>query len=214
MKKLILALTILGLGACATQPKDYTLFREENPKSILILPPLNESSEVMASYSFLSTVSLPVAEQGFYVFPVAVVDELMKRNGLPGPGEMHQVPVKKIKEIINPDAIMYIIVNRYGTKFHLIDSNTTVEATAKLVSAKTSRTLWVGTASANHSANSGQQDLGFLGSLVNAAVAQAVNDSLDKSREVATYTSRALFLRKNQGLLEGPYFKKENVASQ
>lgn len=198
-----LFLIFLLLGACAT-PKDYTAFREENPKSILVLPPLNQSTEVHASYSFLSTVSRPIAEKGFYVFPVAVVTELMRQNGLPGPPEMHQVSLKKIKEIINPDAVLYINLEKYGTKFHVIDSNTTVAATAKLVSAKTQKVLWEGQASANHSANSGNQG-GFLGQLVNAAVAQAVNDSLDKSRDVSVVTSQTLFTTQNQGLIDGPY---------
>ncbi len=203
MKIISLAFLALGLGACAT-PKDYTEFKKEKPKSILVLPPLNESTEIQGTYSFLSTITQPIAEQGYYVFPVAMVDRLLRDNGLPGPGEMHQASMKKIKEIINPDAVLYIVVNKYGTKFQVIDSNTTVEATGRLVSAKTGKILWEGTASANHSANAANQG-GFLAHVLNAAVSQAINDSLDSSREIAVLTSNALIRTKNQGFIEGPY---------
>src|SRR5262249_17607729 len=79
------------LTGCATPtPYDYTNYREHPPRSILVLPPLNESTAVGATYSYLSTVTRPLAEMGYYVFPVAVVDQFLKENGLPSAGEMHQ----------------------------------------------------------------------------------------------------------------------------
>ena len=47
----VLALTALLTG-CATPSYDYTAFRESKPRSILVLPPVNESLDVSASYSF------------------------------------------------------------------------------------------------------------------------------------------------------------------
>lgn len=211
MRRFLCLLVLVCLGACATQPKDYTLFKAEKPKSILILPPLNSSTEVMASYSFFSTISKPVAEKGYYVFPVAVIDQLMKQNGLPGPGEMHQASLRKIREIIQPDAVLYIALENYGTKFHVIDSNTTVTASARLVSARSGKVLWENRASANHSAMAGQQSSGLLESIIASAVAQAVNDSLDQSRNVAMITSERLVNTQNSALLDGPYLLEKKA---
>ena len=44
------------------------------PRSILVLPPINESMDVNVTYSWLTTASQPIAEKGFYVYPVAVMD--------------------------------------------------------------------------------------------------------------------------------------------
>lgn len=62
-------LTVLLLTGC-TQPKqyDYSAFKQSKPKSILVLLPQNETPEVMASYGFMSQVTLPLAESGYYVF--------------------------------------------------------------------------------------------------------------------------------------------------
>src|ERR1700739_4544534 len=82
---------VLLAGCQTTQPYDYTNFHAHPPRSILILPPLNQSNAVEGTYGYLSTVSSPVAELGYYVFPVQVVDQFLKENGMPTAGEMHQV---------------------------------------------------------------------------------------------------------------------------
>src|SRR5277367_63650 len=88
---------LLALTGCVTsKPYDYTNFNAHPPRSILVLPPLNEGTDIRGSYSYLSTVTRPLAEMGYYVFPVVEIDELMKENGLPTAGEMNQVPLKKI----------------------------------------------------------------------------------------------------------------------
>src|SRR5215813_13108465 len=116
------ALVLPVLSGCATKPYDYTNYRAYPPRSILVLPPLNESTDVAGTYSYLSTVTYPVAEMGYYVFPVAVVDHFFKENGMPTAGEMHQAPLNKIREIIGADAVLYITLKQYGTKYEVITS--------------------------------------------------------------------------------------------
>jgi hypothetical protein len=88
---------LLLLGGCETvKPYDYTNFHAHPPRSILILPPLNESTKVEATYGYFSTVTAPVAELGYYVYPVEVVDRFFQGNGMPTAGEMHQVPLDKV----------------------------------------------------------------------------------------------------------------------
>ena len=109
MRRTGLLLSAVLAAACnSVEPYDYTLFREHPPRSILVLPPLNNSLEVDASYSYLSTVTQPLAEQGYYVFPVAVVDALMRENGLPTPGEMHTVSLDRIADIFGADSVLLL----------------------------------------------------------------------------------------------------------
>src|SRR5262249_40129197 len=102
----VLASSLL-LSGCETlrrpQPYDYTNFRAHPPRSILVLPPLNESTTIEGTYGYLSTVTRPIAERGYYVFPVAVTDQFMKDNGLPTAGEMQDAPLAKFAEVIGAD---------------------------------------------------------------------------------------------------------------
>src|SRR5215204_3377299 len=121
------ALLIMLISGCAAPPKtDYTNFRQYRPRSLVVLPPLNESTAVAATYSYLSTVTMPLAEMGYYVFPVAVVDQFLKENGMPSAGEMHQVALNKVYEILGADAVLYVRVIQYGTKYQVINSRTAV----------------------------------------------------------------------------------------
>ena len=81
MKKtilIIILLSIIGTG-CATLPsKDYTAFNAANIRSILVVPVVNNSVDVTAPDYFLSSISIPVAEHGYYVFPVNLIKRTLE----------------------------------------------------------------------------------------------------------------------------------------
>jgi hypothetical protein len=198
----------LALSGCATKKTcDYTVFREHPPRSIVVLPPLNDSTDIKGTYSYLSTVTRPLAEMGYYVFPVAEVDELMKENGLPTPYEMQQAPLDKIGQIIGADSVLYVTLRQYGSKYEVISSVTTVTADAKLVDVKTGLTLWEGSTTAQR--GSGDSGGGIIGALITAAATQIVNSSTDPAHEVSSMANYQLFTPKDQGLLPGPYFPSD-----
>ncbi|MEQ1724293.1 MAG: GNA1162 family protein, partial [Pseudobdellovibrio sp.] len=192
----------LILVGCVTS-KNYDKFRAANVRSILVLPPKNQSTDIRGTYSFLSTVTMPIAEKGFYVFPVSIVDQMMKENGVPSADEMHTVSLKKIKEILNPDAVLYITLEQYGSKFVVVQSQTTVVASARLIATATGELLWEGKAAKVIASSDGGG--GLTGMLVSAMVSQAVNSSVDHAHNVSVIASQELFMTQGQGLLNGPY---------
>jgi hypothetical protein len=199
------AAAVLLLAGCATKPYDYTNFRQHPPRSIVVLPPLNESTAVEATYGYLSTATIPLAELGYYVFPVAVVDHFLKDNGLPGAGEMHQAPLDKFAEILGADAVLFVTVEQYGTKYQIINSATTAKAKARLVDAKTGLLLWEGEAIAQE--NSGGSG-NLIADLISAAITQVINSSTDQAHQVCRLLNNRLFYTKDHGLLYGPYNPK------
>src|SRR6185503_16607634 len=147
---------LAALAACTTtEPYDYSLFHAHQPRSVLILPPLDNSMEVDAAYAYLSTLTRPIAERGYYVFPVAVVDRLLRDNGLPGPGEMHHAPLQRLGEVFGADAVLYITLYDWGTAYRVIDSATEVTAEASLVDVASGTEIWHGKHTATYSSSSG-----------------------------------------------------------
>ena len=196
------ALFAWALAGCATtKPYDYTNYRAHPPRSILVLPPVNESTDVRGTYGYLSTVTRPLAELGYYVYPVVVVDQFFKENGMPGPGEMVQAPLGKIREIIGADAVLYITLRQYGTKYQVLASVTVVSAAARLVDTRTGTLLWEGTVVAE--ANSGESG-NLLGDMLSAVVSQIVGYSTDQARSLAEQAN-VQYATKDRGLLHGPY---------
>ena len=202
-----LALALLATG-CSTGNKkstDYSAFRESKPRSILVLPPQNQSPDVNASNSLLSVVTMPLAESGYYVFPVAVVSETFKQNGVTNPDDISSVPLKKLHDTFGADAVMYISITDYGTSYQVVNSDTRVTATARLVDSRTGKELWTGGATA--SSNEGQKNSGggLIGILLTAAITQIANTSTDKAHDIAEVTGARMFSAgSNGGLLYGP----------
>ncbi len=190
------------LAGCASEPFDYTLFRAHMPRSILVLPPLDASMEVGAGSAYLSTVTEPLAERGYYVFPVAVVEAILRENGLPTAGEMHGVSLAKIDEIFGADAVLYAKVTRWGTAYRVLDSATEVAVEASLVHVRTGTEIWRGSGYAVRSSSEGSSDLG--GMLVAALVHQVASAAGDRSRDLAGDCNAVLFRNERDGLLLGP----------
>ncbi len=206
---------VLATGCATQQPYDYTAFRQSKPASILVLPPLNSSPDIAATYSMLSQVTLPLAESGYYVFPVSLVDETFRQNGLTNPAEMHSVTPGKLREIFGADAALYIEIKQYGTVYSVIASESRVTAAARLVDLKTSQVIWQGTATAS-SAEGRSSGGGLVGLLVQAVVNQIVENAVNRSHQVAGVTSyRLLAAGMPNGILYGPrspqYEKDKNV---
>ena len=194
---------VLLTAACATmEPHDYTAYREHMPRSILVLPPLNESVDVNASYVWLSTITMPVAERGYYVFPVAVVDAFMKDNGLPGPDEMHSVSLQKLREVFGADAVLYVVIEDWGQKYVVLSSNTVARARARLVDTATGVEIWQGRADFTESSSSGSSDL--LTMVISAALEQIIDSTADATHGVARQANYLMVYDERAGFLPGP----------
>ncbi len=212
---LLLALVVLATG-CATQQNayDYTDFRRAQPRSILVLPPVNKSPDIRASNSVMSYVSYPLAESGYYVYPVTVVDETFRQNGLSLPEEIHAVPPAKLHEIFGADTVMYIEITDYGTHYQVISSDTRVTCTGRLVDLRSGDTLWVGSATASTNENRSSGGGGLIGMPIVAAVDQVVNTLSEQGHRVAGVSSQRLLAAHPNGILYGPrspYYGKDGM---
>lgn len=202
----LLAVGVLLLAGCATQPGyDYTAFRESRPKSILVLPPLNDSPDVNATYSMYAQSTLPLAESGYYVLPVTLVDEAFRQNGLTAPADIQQVPLKKLREIFGADAALYIKVTHYGSKYMIVSSETRVSAEGKLVDLRSGATLWEGRATASSAEGDNNSGGGALGLLLKAVITQIADTLSNRGHPIAGITAdRLLSAGRPNGILYGP----------
>lgn len=205
-KLLAIAGSFLVMSGCATKPPfDYSTYKENRPRSILVLPPVNNTPEVQASYSVLSYASRPIAEAGYYVMPVTLVVEAFRENGITQPTDMHAISADKLREIFGADAALYITIQKYGTIYAILNSASVVTAEAKLIDLKTGKVLWTGLASASSAESQGQQSGGLAGLLVAAIVKQVMATALDQSHKVAGIaTTRLLSAGRSNGMLYGP----------
>jgi hypothetical protein len=205
-KVLLLALSLftLAAGGCVTAPHraDYSQLRQEDPHSILVIPATNKSVDVNASDYFLATISQPLANRGYYVFPVNMVRSVMADDGLSDADMVRASDPRRLGQLFGADAIMYISIERWEAKYVILSTKVTVELDYSLKSAKTGSTLWT-----NHqvmvyqpqASNAGLA--GLIADAITAAVTKAAPNYIPLAQLV---NLRAVGL-KQTGLPAGPH---------
>lgn len=200
---LIASVALMGCAA-PPKPKDYSAFRAADPKAILILPPKNSSPDVNATYGVYSQTSHPVAEAGFYVLPISLVDEHFKTQGMTAADDIHAIDIGKLREVFGADAALYIDIKEYGPKYYVIGSATIVAAEGRLVDLRTGHELWRGVARASSEEQS-QNSGGIAGMLITALVKQLMSVAMDQSYPIAGMaTQRLLSVQGTDALIPGP----------
>ncbi len=196
------------LGCATTSTYNYDPLIERKPRSIVVIPPLNDSVNVNASYIFLSTISRPLAEKGYYVYPVAVIDAFLKENGLPTPAEMNQIPLETIHEHVGADAVLYTRIKDWGQKYELLSSRSIVHAELILVDTMTGEKLWDASVYADRR-GSNDEHAGLTGALIGALVDQIAGSLMDNTYKLSREAVDAAVNDTSQGLLAGPYLQPD-----
>lgn len=202
-----LAAAALLLSGCATPPppRDYSAFKQAKPASVLVLPPLNNTPDVLATPSVLAQLSFPLAESGFYVVPVSLVDETLKSNGIQTAADAHQIAPARLRQIFGADAVLYVLIKSYGSVYRVVSSEAVVELEAKLVDLRSGQLLWEGAARASSAEQQGNAQGGLVGLLVKAVIDQIANNLSERSHPVAGVASQRLLSAGSPGgILHGP----------
>lgn len=190
------------LVACATppKPKDHSAFMAAQVRSVLVVPVMNRSVDVTAPDYFLSTVPIPLAERGYYVFPVNLVKRTLEDDGLADPGVVHAADPMRLASIFGADAVLYITIERWDAKWALIQTTVTVEFSYVMKDGKTGAVLWEDRRTMQYSSDSGGSN-SLLAAMVNAAITRASPNYMPLARR-ASWTALAY---PGPGFPSGPY---------
>jgi len=210
LSRLLVAVGTVGfllLGGCATKPPayDYSAFQKAKPVSLLVLPPVNDSPDIKATPGTWAHATRPLAEAGYYVLPVTLVDETFRQNGLTMANEIQEVPYPKLRDFFGADAAVYMKVKKYGTSYAVVSSDTRVEVEGRIIDLRTGELLWQGKAYASSAEQQQQSQGGLVGLLVTALVNQIVGTATDAAFNYAGIANqRMLGAPRYNGILPGP----------
>jgi len=193
------------IGACTAPQlkKDYTKFRAADPRSILILPVVNNTVDVDAPLYFFSTVAVPVAERGYYGFPVNLVRGVMNEEGLSDANMVHAADPAVLGGLFGADAILYITIEKWETQYLLISATTIVSFTYVLKSGRTGEELWRESATMHYS--SGSSGGGGIAGLIADAIVATIQKAAPDYMPLARQANRQAIWVPGKGLPAGPY---------
>lgn len=199
------------LAGCAPinkpEPWNYDPFLASSPKTLLVVMPTSEASNVKAPAACLAGSVIPLSEAGYYPLPVAMVNDTFRLNGVNDAAEIRQIPREKLKEVFGADAALLITVLKYETKYVLLDSVTNVHVGAQLVDLNNGAILWENRFAVSN-ANTGSGSL--LAKLVGAVVKHVVNETTDQGYSLARLNAAYLYTPgaiRPTPILAGPYHR-------
>ncbi len=200
----LIPLAALAVAGCMkpADPKDYSTFRRSDPHSILIVPDINQSVYVNAPDYYLSTITRPLAERGYYVFPVHTVKRALEDDGLSDADMVHRGDPKRLGQLFGADAILYVTVERWDSQYLVINTTTTVKLNYRLVDAKTGQELWNKNLSMAYSP---QSSGGGVAGLIVQAVVSAMEKADPNYMPLARQLNAQAALTPHQGLPAGPH---------
>lgn len=210
MRVLILASSLIivaALSGCATQPYDLTEFNKAPPRSILIVPIVNRSLDVDASNYVLSTLTVPLAELGYYVFPVNTVKIVLEQEGLYEPELVRKMDTAQLASLFGADAVLYITINRWDARYVILSTTVTVEFDYQM-SRKDGTRIWHANKRMQYSPQQQQQGhplAVLVGAMVSAAITRAAPNYLPLTQQA----NNQVFVLEHTRLPPGPYTPKK-----
>jgi hypothetical protein len=205
MKWLLPLLTIFLSGCVATAPKkDLSSFQAAAPRSILVVPTVNKSLDVDAPNYLLSTLPVPLAEKGFYVFPVHTIKTVLEQEGFYEGDQIHAQPPEALARMFGADSILYVRINRWDARYAFITTTVTVDFDYRIVY-RDGTELWQANQKMVYQPQNNNNAGSPMAALVAAAINAAVTRAAPNFMPLAKQANNEVFITGPNAIPNGPY---------
>ncbi len=203
----LMSLSLLALTGCVTQPakKDMSAFTAAGPRSILVVPVVNKSLDVDAPNYVLSTLPVPIAEKGYYVFPVNTTKVVLEQEGFYEGERIHEQPASTLAKLFGSDAVLYVTINRWDAQFALITTTVTVDFSYRLVS-KDDVEIWQEQKQMRYQPNNNNNNaVSPLAAVMSAVISAAMTRAAPNYMPLTRQANQQVFILGTNPLPDGPY---------
>ena len=200
------ALAVALTGCANVAPKkDRSAFTAAAPRSILVVPAVNRSLDVDAANYLLSTLTVPLAEKGYYVFPVNTAKFVLEQEGFYEGEKIHSESPTTLTSLFGADAVLYVTIKRWDAQYAILATTVTVEFDYRMIY-KDGTEIWQATQKMQYSpqnSSSGSALAMLITAAVNAAVARAAPNYLPLTQQA----NQQVFVLGPNAIPNGPYRK-------
>lgn len=178
LKFIILGFMVVCFVGCGkdfntlTYKQAYPNAYKYRPNTMLILPPLNQTTAADAVKYATPAFSLPFLQRGYYVFPVELTNAFFYTENLTDSEQIHKIPVQKLGEIFGADIVLYPTIKKWDTDYKILSSNVVVLIDLLAVDARTGLKLWHSLGYYNSQTNA---DMSSLGAILSSAIVAGIN---------------------------------------
>jgi hypothetical protein len=122
MKRLILSvLTVILVSSCGmlstvTKGSQYAKMYEEKPVTLLVMPPINNSTNVEAKELLYTSISRPLIEAGYYVISPLLAMDVLKAESAYDAELFFNAPLTMFNNYFGADAVVFSIIDSWAKK--------------------------------------------------------------------------------------------------
>ena len=189
---IVFALVAHAVTSCSTMKNtkgmQYAKLYEEQPVTLLIMPPINNTTNVEAKDLFFTSVSKPLAEAGYYVISPLMAMDVFRNESAYDAELFIDAPLGQFKEYFGADAVVFSRIESW--KKVVTGINTKITYIVK--STITNDVLFEKTCDLTIDFTSNNTSNGLLGALIDVAVA-AVETALTDQIKAARLANGYIF---------------------
>lgn len=160
-----------------TKGELFPLLYEETPLTILVLPPMNQSTAADAKEYYSTTIQEPLSFTGYYVFPYEVTAEILKMEGIYDAELLTNIPLAKFREYFGADAVLFTTIKKWDLSYMVLASKLTISVDCLLKSTHSDQILWEYNGTVVVDLSGGDTGGGLAG-LVAKAIVTAINTAV------------------------------------
>ena len=108
--------TSCGLFNTVTRESQYAKMYEEKPVTLLVMPPINNSTNVEAKDLLYTSISRPLAEAGYYVISPLLAMDVLKAESAYDSENFFEAPLTAFNKYFGADAVVFSIIDSWTKK--------------------------------------------------------------------------------------------------
>jgi hypothetical protein len=143
LESLVIMGVALGLGCAGgahySVAPDY---KDRAPRSIAVLPVLNETVSLKAPEMFRPILLNMLSRKGYETPALAFIDGRLREKEIREAGQVNTLTPQELGNLLGADALLYAYVTEFSTTYLLAYACMTVGARFELKDAKTGEKLW------------------------------------------------------------------------
>jgi len=183
MKRILLLIAplfaLLFMIGCALPPAAtlqtvYPKMYSSPPATILILPPMNNSTAADAKEYFACSLAEAIGRKGYYTMPVEAMFNLLRDEGLYDSENISPTVLQNFNKHFGADAVLFTTIEEWQKSWLLLAGSLTIKAKFALVSTQTAETIWDFSTRITVSLDS--EDKNVLIAMLESAVKTAMED--------------------------------------
>ena len=108
--------TSCGMMNTVTRESQYAKMYEEKPITLLVMPPINNSTNVEAKDLLYTSISRPLVEAGYYVISPLLAMDVLKAESAYDSEMFFDAPLTTFQTYFGADAVVFSVIDTWAKK--------------------------------------------------------------------------------------------------